>query len=307
MLGYLTIDETKRELVSFDYHFVHTVQPLLGIQLLRRMMHMKMRMDSQNELIRYLMSSHSHTSSELLSQCELYGFDASRNRVCAVIRLSDHNRRAQAQRRGLREAAYGVALDMLGKENHDHHIMPFQNNLILFFLKPHMAAEWNSVAETSETLEKIVQQLAKMDIASAAGVSKCYGGIDTLRLSLDQAFDALRLGQALDDGQTLYRYAEYQFSHLLSLALSQRQARELYNESFGRLERHDEKTAAIYQPLCKLLSETALMWQKLRKNSACIATLCCTGSAQYKKCWGKIRAICMQRWKLSSACMRENC
>lgn len=244
VLGYLCLAETGKQLDPADHQFVQSALPMLAIQLIRRMIHGRARIDTRQEFLRFVMSPNPRTPAELKAQCELYGFDYRRRRVCVLLRLGDFNNRNQKQRKALSEIAYTVAGELLGKAHPDHFILPFQDSLILFLFFRDEAADAD--ADVPALAERhagaIAGHLSRMEIPALSGISKCYNGAETIRLCLDQALEAVRLGRELDPGEGIYQYRRYQFPHILAEALTHRQARELHGETMGRLEKHDRET-----------------------------------------------------------------
>lgn len=264
ILGYLCLIEDGGELAAFDYQFVETILPVLGVQLARRMINSRLQADFGRDFIRFVMSPHPHSRAEMATQCELYGFPHRPPRVAAVVRSAGRDDagagNGKAAPAGL-ETAVKAILDSLHPA---YRLMPFLDNLVLFLLYPEETEDTEAWRKGEAAVEELVAGLRRSETPIVAGVSKAYRGAGSLRLSLVQALEALRFGQELDRPRDVYRYSQYQLFHLLSSALSARQARELHGETLGRLERHDREsgqdltgTMRIFLKNSLAVSETA--------------------------------------------------
>ncbi len=241
VLGYLCMCEISRELGSFEYHFVQTIQPVLSIFLMRRIMRAQLKADTQSDFIRLITSQDPVSRTELQMQCDLYQFDYRRFRVCAVIQLTDYAGRSLRLRRESLDAAY-LAVGKYLDDNHSlSYRLTFHNNLILFFMFPGQPEPSSILAQVQTMVRHILGLLTQWNIPCQAGLSKVYNGADTIRLCLHQAFEAIRLGEMVHPGQQLHSYRQDQLYHILAESLSYRRARELYQESLGKLRQFDEE------------------------------------------------------------------
>lgn len=258
VLGYLCLAEWGKTLTPGDYQFVQGVLPMLGVQLIRRLINAKMRIDTRQEFLRFIMSPNPRASAEVKAQCELYGFDYRPRRVCALLRLGDFNNRNPKQRKALSEIVYSVAGDALDRTHPAYFILPFQDNLILFLFFGDGTADEDAPGVAEKHALAIAEHVAPMEIPTVVGISKCYGGAESIRLGVEQALEAIRLGREQEPGGHVYRYGRYQISHILAEALTHRQARELHGEVLGRLEKHDRETGQALAEVMRAFVKTRL-------------------------------------------------
>ncbi len=241
VLGYLCLCETTRELGAFDYHFVQTIQPVLSLYLMRRIMRAQMKVNTKNDFIRLIMSRDPVSQADLQTQCDLYQFDYRRFRVCTVIQLTDYEGRSLRLRREAADTAYLTASEYLDESHRLSYKLTFHNNLILFFMFPGQLDTTDMLEQSRTTTQHILGLLSDRKITCQAGLSKAYSGVDTIRMGLRQAFDAIKLGDLVHPGHQLYSYQDDQIYHVLAESLSRRRALELYEETLGKLRRFDQE------------------------------------------------------------------
>lgn len=256
ILGFLCCCETGRELGSLDHHFIRTIQPMLSLYLMRRMIRFQTKANTKSDFIRIIMSPQPISQADLLSLCKLYQLDHHRWRVCAVIQLTGYQGSTLQRRREMVDTACLAASEYLEGCHSPALRFVFDNSLILFYFFPDQPDTAGMLVQGHGMTRRLLELLDGQGIPCRAGIGKAGQGIDTLQPGLHQAFDAIRLGEALHPGERLYSYQEDQLYHILTENLSRRQAQELYEETLGKLRRFDQENR----------QELALTVQNLLKN-----------------------------------------
>ncbi len=257
-LGYLCLCEASRELCALDYQLIQTIQPVLSICLIRRIMRAQLQINTKNDFIKIITSREPLSLRELQMQCDLYQFDYHALRVCLVIQLEGYGNQSIRRRKELGDAAYDAASLYLEARHPHCYKLTFQHNLILFFFFPEDTDPGEAVKESLGLSQGVMDSLTGHQIHFWAGFGKAHSGADTISLDLHQAFEAIRLGRQIHPDRRLYSYLEDQLYHILAKSFNQREALELYNETLGRLKRFDEQNGQDLCPTVKTFLKNRL-------------------------------------------------
>lgn len=173
---------------------------------------------------------------ELISLCNINGFDYSLNRLCIFIRKPRGGIKGDQH---VLDIKVNSTIDRLCHANSlNIYKINYNNNIILFIM---YSKEINIQVVNKDAFEfasQVTEALQEIMTVSC-GIGKSYKGIGTVGKSFKQAIKAINLGSKLYESNNVHSYEKESVYHMLYNGLSYNQMDELYRETVFPLDEMD--------------------------------------------------------------------
>lgn len=239
LLGFLCFIENTENFSTNKYNFVFSILSLLAIELVNNTLKQQSNLQKQNNFIRNILSGNL-SEFDMISQCNLYGFDYQSPRVCAVIHPEIGLDRQFEERASIREHFDFLIRGQISRSNQIIYKFNYERNIILFFLSGSPF-----IHNTENAAKEFIRQLAGLmdaqNFTYNIGVSECLQGIETVQHSFLEAMDALQIGKKIHAKSHIFHYNEDIIYHTLSNSMSSPYMKNFYLNALKPLIEFDRQ------------------------------------------------------------------
>lgn len=257
LLGFLCFVENTEGFSSNKYNFVFSILSLLAIEIVNNTLKQKSNLQKHNNFIQNILSGNL-SEFDMVSQCNLYGFDYTSPRICAVIQPEIGLDKQFEERAAIRKKFDFLIRGQISRSNQIIYKFNYEKNIILFFLSGS-----SFIHNTEHMAKEFIQQVAEvMDAQSLSyniGVSECLQGIHTIQSTFLEAMDSLQIGKKVHRDSHIFHYNEDIIYHTLSNSMSSPHLKDFYLNALKPLIEFDEQNNAT-------LFETLYMYFKCGFN-----------------------------------------
>lgn len=248
LLGFLCFVENTESFSTNKYNFVFSILSLLAIELVNNTLKQQSNLQKQNNFIRNMLSGNL-SEFDMVSQCNLYGFDYLSPRICAVIHPEIGLDTQFEERASIRERFDFLIRGQISRSNQIIYKFNYERNIILFFLSGS-----SFLHNTENTAKEFIRQLAKLmdaqNLTYNIGVSECLQGIETIQSSFLEAMDALQIGKKVHVQKHIFQYNEDIIYHTLSNSMSSPYLKDFYLNALKPLIEFDKQNnASLFETL----------------------------------------------------------
>jgi sugar diacid utilization regulator len=241
LAGYICFLETQKQFASADYALIENINSIIGLELIRYNILKQSRKNIKSDFVNTVVMGKLTKEEDLISQCNLYGFDYTKNRVCLVIKLSDLINLYIDKRKFIENKVLSVVNNIALNSSIQNYSFAFNNSIIVFLLYSARKDKAGSINQSLEISKLISSRLKENNIECKIGIGKCYKGLFTISNSFNQAIKALNIGEHIDPKQTVHSYFHDIVYHIISNALTVEEQRELYEETVSKLDSFDRE------------------------------------------------------------------
>ena len=248
LLGFLCFTENTECFTTNKYNFIFSILSLLAIELVNNTLKQQSTLQKHNYFIRNILSGNL-SEFDMVSQCNLYGFDYMSPRICAVIQPEIDLDKPFEERASILERFDFLIRGQISGANQMIYKFNYERNIILFFLSG------SSFLHNTENMAKeFIRQLARlMDVQGFTcniGVSECLEGIQTLKTSFLEAMDALQIGKKVHRESHIFQYGEDIIYHTLANSMSSPHLKNFYLKALNPLVEFDrQNNASLFETL----------------------------------------------------------
>ncbi len=257
LLGFLCFVENTEGFSSNKYNFVFSILSLLAIEIVNNTLKQKSNLQKHNNFIQNILSGNL-SEFDMVSQCNLYGFDYTSPRICAVIHPEIGLDKQFEERAAIRKKFDFLIRGQISRSNQIIYKFNYEKNIILFFLSGS-----SFIHNTEHMAKEFIRQVAEiMDAQSLSyniGVSECLQGIHTIQSTFLEAMDSLQIGKKVHRDSHIFHYNEDIIYHTLSNSMSSPHLKDFYLNALKPLIEFDEQNNAT-------LFETLYMYFKCGFN-----------------------------------------
>lgn len=257
LLGFLCFVEDTEGFSSNKYNFVFSILSLLAIEIVNNTLKQKSNLQKHNNFIQNILSGNL-SEFDMVSQCNLYGFDYTSPRICAVIHPEIGLDKQFEERAAIRKKFDFLIRGQISRSNQIIYKFNYEKNIILFFLSGS-----SFIHNTEHMAKEFIRQVAEvMDAQSLSyniGVSECLQGIHTIQSTFLEAMDSLQIGKKVHRDSHIFHYNEDIIYHTLSNSMSSPHLKDFYLNALKPLIEFDEQNNAT-------LFETLYMYFKCGFN-----------------------------------------
>lgn len=248
LLGFLCFIENTDRFSTSKYNFIFSILSLLAIELVNNTLKQQSNLQKQNNFIRNILSG-SLSEFEMVSQCNLYGFDYSSPRICAVIHPEIGLDKQFEERAAIQERFDFLIRGQISRSNRIIYKFNYERNIILFFLfAPSFTQHADGAAK--EFIHQLTDILDAHSLTCNVGLSECLQGIETVQSSFLEAMDALQIGKKVHPSEHIFHYNEDIIYHLLSNSFSIPHLKSFYINALKPLIEFDKQNnAALFETL----------------------------------------------------------
>ncbi len=248
LLGFLCFVENTDSFSTNKYNFVFSILSLLAIELINNTLRQQSNLQKQNNFIRNILSGNL-SEFDMISQCNLYGFDYISPRICAVIHPEIGLDKQFEERASIRERFDFLIRGQISRSNQIIYKFNYERNFILFFLS-HSSFSHSNTNEAKEFVEQLAKLMDAQNFTYNIGVSECLQGIDTVQSSFLEAMDALQIGKKVHAKSHIFQYNEDIIYHTLSNSISSPHLKNFYLNTLKPLIEFDKQNnASLFETL----------------------------------------------------------
>ncbi len=248
LLGFLCFVENTDSFSTNKYNFVFSILSLLAIELINNTLRQQSNLQKQNNFIRNILSGNL-SEFDMISQCNLYGFDYISPRICAVIHPEIGLDKQFEERASIRERFDFLIRGQISRSNQIIYKFNYERNFILFFLS-HSSFSHSNTNEAKEFVEQLAKLMDAQNFTYNIGVSECLQGIDTVQSSFLEAMDALQIGKKVHAKSHIFQYNEDIIYHTLSNSISSPHLKNFYLNTLKSLIEFDKQNnASLFETL----------------------------------------------------------
>lgn len=213
---------------------------ILKIEVSKYNLELKNAITRRSDFVTHALLGNITDEQELITLCNINGFDYWVNRLCIFIRKARLQESDKALQRRLDVNINSVINELCKKDDLNIYKLNYNNNIILFLMYSKDIPIRKINRFGYEFATRLNNELSKT-VNVSCGVGKCYKGINTLGKSFKQAIKAINLGSKLFDGQKVHSYDQNSVYHILYNGMSYMQLNELYMDTIGLLEEADQE------------------------------------------------------------------
>lgn len=226
--GNITCWAVKNEHLTMDLAILEKASSLLSLEFLRLKVKYDMEQQYKNDFMRELLFNESISENDLIEWGTKYSISKDNKYVCLLLDEDEKENTKQL----IRKAEVNAKLL---KEWPKMLIGMIRNRICMI----HSVDE----RDLKETCEKIITKLStQLDgHGLTLGVGEVYKGPLGIRKSFFQAEQALKLTKRIKDSKNIIYYEELGAFRLLGLLIEKPELMDFYNETIGKLLKHDPK------------------------------------------------------------------
>ncbi len=231
--------ENDRE--SLDEEWIGKITNLIKIEIIKFNLKNKDMLNLRTDFVTYVLLGNITDQKEVMTLCEMNGFDYQYKRVCIFVKPARNSELSQEELRRREADIISQINKVCLKEELHKYKLTYNNNIIVFLLfnKDKDNIELNHYGNMAAQM--IQKSISEKDIKVQCGVGKCYEGVDTLGRSFKQAVKAINLGEKLFPDKNVYSYFEDFIYYVLYDGMSYAQLIELYEDTILKLDKADEE------------------------------------------------------------------
>lgn len=239
LLGFLCFTGHTESFSARKYNFVFSILSLLAIELVNNTLKQQSNLQKQNHFIRNILSGNL-SELDMVSQCNLYGFDYTSPRICAVIHPEIGLDKQFEERNEIRGKIDLILRGQISLSDRTIYKFNYDQNIILFFVSAPSSTR-NSAAEIKEWTSRLTDRLNSQNLPCSIGLSESLQGIDTVKSSFLEAMDAMRLGKKIHPEQQVFYYSDDIIYHILSCTMSIPHLKAFYLNTLSPVVEFDRK------------------------------------------------------------------
>lgn len=248
LLGFLCFIKNISAFSTSTYNFVFSILSLLAIELINNTLKRQSNLQKQNNFIRSILSGNL-SEFDMISQCNLYGFDYNTSRICAVIHPEIGLDKQVEERTKIRESLDLTVRSQISLSNRIIYKFNYDQNIILFFLSTQFSSQ-DPVDAVKTFLDKLLEKLEARNLSCTIGLSECLQGIETVKPSFLEAMDAMQLGKKIHPRQHVFYYNDDIIYHILSCSMSSPHLKSFYLNALSPLVAFDKQyNACLFDTL----------------------------------------------------------
>ncbi len=239
LLGFLLFLERTEDFTTSTYNFIFSILSLLAIELVNNTLKQQSNLQKQNNFIRNILSG-SLSEFDMISQCNLYGFDYSSPRICAVIHPEIGFDKQFEERTAIREKFDFLIRGQISLSNQTIYKFSYDRNIILFFLfAPSSVKNADNMIENF--FRKLTEKLDMQNLTYNIGLSECLHDVGTIQSSFLEAMDALQIGKKIHTDTHVFYYTKDILYHILSSSMSIPHLKDFYLNTLQPLLEFDKR------------------------------------------------------------------
>ena len=242
LLGFLAFLENTESFTTSTYNFIFSILSLLAIEFVNNTLKQQSNLQKRNNFIRNILSG-SLSKFDMISQCNLYGFDYTSPRICAVIHPEIGLGKQFEEQNAIHEKFDLLIRNQISFSNQIIYKFNYDRNIILFFLfLPSSVKNANMIV--TDFIEKLTKKLNMQNLTYYIGLSECLHGIHTIHSSFLEAMDAWQIGQKLHCKKHTFFYSQDIIYHILACSMSSPHLKNFYLNALKPLVEFDEQNNA---------------------------------------------------------------
>lgn len=235
-MGFFIVLQPNRN--NDDVEWIEQLVAILKIEMVKYKIKQKDRLNLRSDFVNYVLMGKITDHKELMTLCDMNGFDYSLKRLCIFVKPARQNGQSTDEQRRQEVKLMNLINGVCLEASLNTYKLVYNNNIIIFIL-------FNRERDNMELnkygyeIAQMINQVGKERFNIQCGVGKCYEGVNTLGKSFKQAVEAINLGAKLFVNHRVYSYFEDFIYYLLYDGLSYTQLNELYDDSLSKLARYD--------------------------------------------------------------------
>lgn len=264
--GFLCILDDSDKFSDYYCSVLQKAGTILGMALERDRSHKagdaKYPVNSSELFMEFLTNTSTVSQEQIMHLCDMAGFDYKKKRICIVLSLK--NVIKEKEKMEIINNVNYLADRRNSTEKKEIYVCSSNNSICIFLL-----AESNienpvlkkSAYAIAEELRASIE--GKTGLELPAGMSRCHGHIDDIRIAYTEAVDAMILSRSLGRRDLTASYSKHIHYHFLSKC-TQDELKDLYMDNIECLERYDKQnntqllsTLKAYFLCCFNSSETS--------------------------------------------------
>lgn len=246
--GFLIFLENTEIFTSSTYNFIFSILSLLAIELINNTLKRQSNLEKQNNFIQNILSG-TLPEFDMISQCNLYGFDYSSPRICAVIHPEIGFDKPFEEQSAIREQFDFLIRIHISLSNQTIYKFDYDRNIILFFLFAPSSVK-NAGSMVHDFFDSLMKKMDMQNLSYNIGLSECLHDIGTIQSSFLEAMDALQVGKKIHSDRHIFRYTEDILYHILSCSMSSPHLKNFFLNALQPLKDFDaQNNASLFDTL----------------------------------------------------------